>query len=88
MLTVHYKTFPMPMGLGRLASTVTEKTEALALCQGPGAFWADWIVTVWLSLQSGALSLFPPQLWVGSLCRGSGVAFTRNIPKELTWARV
>lgn len=74
------------MGLGRLASTVTEKTETLVLSQGPGGFWADWIVTVWLSLPRVALS--PPQLWASSLCRGSGVAFTRNIPKELTWARV
>lgn len=53
---------PMLKGPGPLSCTVT-KTEALGLNRGPGDFWADWIVAVWLSLQSKAL---PPQLWTRS----------------------
>lgn len=74
------------MGLGRLASTVTEKTEALTLSPGSGGFRADWLVTVWLSLQSGALSA--PGSGLPLFWRGSAIAFVRNFPKELTWARV
>lgn len=75
----------MLMGLGRPASTVTEKTEALTLGQGPGGFRADWTVTLWPGLQSGAGA---PGLWTCSVLNGLRAAFLRNLPKELVWASV
>lgn len=43
VLAVYEKMFPVLMGLGCLASTITEKTEVLTLTQGPGGFWSDLI---------------------------------------------
>ena len=75
----------MLLGQGHLASTVTEKTEALNLSQGPVGFRADWIVTMCLSLQSATLS---PQLWSSSALKGLSATFSRNLPKESAGARV